>query len=143
MSVVSVVFGRSVNSPHFQVTGFSTSPSTNSRQAWVGISGWMPRSSTGQVSTWRCPGGRRSEWAAVLPVSRRPSSAHFCLLSISLFLSLPNRVTSSSDIDFLAAFLQMLRPVFSQYGARSLRLKILPESSRGRAALNSTTFGTL
>ena len=40
-------------------------------------------------------------------------------------------------------FLQMLRPAFSQYGARSLRLKILPESSRGRAALNSTTFGTL
>src|SRR5690242_7925913 len=38
---------------------------------------------------------------------------------------------------------QMLRPAFSQYGARSLRLKILPESSRGRAGLNSTTFGTL
>ena len=28
----------------------------------------------------------------------------------------------------------MLRPIFSQYGARSFRLKILPESSRGRAA---------
>ena len=38
---------------------------------------------------------------------------------------------------------QMLRPAFSQYGARSLRLKILPESSRGSAALNSTTRGTL
>jgi hypothetical protein len=37
----------------------------------------------------------------------------------------------------------MLRPTFSQYGARSLRLKILPESSRGRDALSSTTFGTL
>ncbi len=107
------------------------------------MSGWMPRSSTGQVSTWRWPGGRRWECAAVLPVSSRPSSAHFCLLSISLFLILPNRVTSSSDIDFPWAFLQMLRPVFSQYGARSLRLKILPESSRGSAAANSTTLGTL
>ena len=38
---------------------------------------------------------------------------------------------------------QMLRPAFSQYGARSLRLKILPESSRGNDALSSTTFGTL
>ena len=37
----------------------------------------------------------------------------------------------------------MLRPAFSQYGARSLRLKILPESSRGSDALSSTTFGTL
>jgi hypothetical protein len=38
---------------------------------------------------------------------------------------------------------QMLRPTFSQYGARSLRLKILPESSRGSDALSSTTFGSL
>jgi hypothetical protein len=38
---------------------------------------------------------------------------------------------------------QMLRPAFSQYGARSLRLKILPESSRGSDALSATTFGTL
>ena len=37
----------------------------------------------------------------------------------------------------------MLRPAFSQYGARSLRLKTLPESSRGSDALSSTTFGTL
>src|SRR5258708_23936750 len=102
MSVVSVVLGRSVNSPHFQVVGLSTSPSTNSRQAWVGISGWMPRSSTGQVSTRRWPGGRRCDGAAVLPVSSRPSSAHFCLLSISLFLILPDSITSSPYLELLA-----------------------------------------
>src|SRR5476649_2255816 len=96
MSVVIFVLGRSVNSPHLRPSGFSTSPSTNRRQALVGISGWTPRSSTGQVSTSRCPGGRRCEWAAVFPVSRRPSSAHFFLVSISLLFSLPNRVTSSS-----------------------------------------------
>src|SRR5690348_11984066 len=98
MSVVSLVLGRSVNSPHFQSAGCSTAPSTNSRQAWVGMSGWMPRSSTGQFSTRRWPGGRRWLRAAALPVSRRPSSAHFCLVSISLPLSLPKRVTSSSAI---------------------------------------------
>jgi len=37
MSVVSVALGRSVNSPHLNVVGLSTAPSTNSRQAWVGI----------------------------------------------------------------------------------------------------------
>ena len=52
---------------------------------------------------------------------------------------LPNRLTSSSPL----LRPQMLRPAFSQYGARSLRLKILPESSRGSDALSSTTFGTL
>src|SRR5437899_8896208 len=98
MSLVSVVLGRSVNSPHFQSIGRSTSPSTNSRQACVGISGCTPRSSTGQLSTLRWPGGRRWLCAAVLPVSSRPSSAHFCLLSISLLFSLPNRVTSSLAI---------------------------------------------
>src|SRR6476620_7950801 len=99
MSLVSLTLGRSVNGPHFQSVGLSTAPSTNSRQACSGISGWTPRSSTGQVSTRRWPGGRRSLGAAVLPVSSRPSAAHFCLLSISLSLSLPDRVTSSSDMN--------------------------------------------
>src|SRR4029450_10300679 len=52
-------------------------------------------------------------------------------------------LAEQGDVVFGHGFLQMLRPAFSQYGLRSLRLKILPESSRGRAALNSTTFGTL
>src|SRR3954469_9659173 len=99
MSLMSLALGRSVNAPHFQSVGCSTAPSTNSRQAFSGISGWTPRSSTGQFSTRRWPGGRRSPGAAVLPVSSRPSAAHFCLLSISLALSLPDRVTSSSDMN--------------------------------------------
>ena len=43
----------------------------------------------------------------------------------------------------LEEFRQIFRPAFSQYGSRSLRLKILPESSRGNSLRNSTTFGTL
>ena len=56
-----------------------------------------------------------------------------------LFFNLPNKVTCRQPL--LRS--QMLRPAFSQYGARSLRLKILHKSSRGRDALSSTTFGTL
>src|SRR5215831_18293421 len=112
MSLTSVALGRSVNSPHFQSIGCSTSPSTNRRQAWVGISGCTPRSSTGQFSTRRWPGGRRWECAAVLPVSRRPSSAHFCLLSISLLFSLPNRVTSSSAIAWSLYAAPCLLPIW-------------------------------
>src|SRR3546814_389668 len=38
---------------------------------------------------------------------------------------------------------QILRPAFCQYGSRSLRLKILPESSRGSVAATSTRRGSL
>lgn len=34
-------------------------------------------------------------------------------------------------------------PVFSQYGAFSLRLNSLPESSRGNCCSNTTTLGAL
>ena len=74
--------------PPLQVIGFSTSPSTNRRQACSGISGWMPRSSTGQFSTRRWPGGRRSHGAAVLPVSSRPSARPLLLAVDQLVLEL-------------------------------------------------------
>lgn len=38
---------------------------------------------------------------------------------------------------------QIDRPASAQYGSRRRRLKILPESSRGRVAANSITFGSL
>jgi hypothetical protein len=41
------------------------------------------------------------------------------------------------------ASFQIERSCPSQNGARSLRLKILPESSRGRSAAKSTRLGTL
>src|SRR4051812_17195369 len=112
MSVVSVTLGSAANACHFSVTGFSTSPSTNSRQACSGISGWMPRSSTGQFSTRRWPGGRRSPGATVLPVSSRPSAAHCCLLSINLSLNLPDRVTSSSAIENASDAATRLLPIW-------------------------------
>ena len=43
----------------------------------------------------------------------------------------------------LSADGQMERAACSQNGARSLRLKIFPESSRGRASANSMRRGTL
>ena len=53
------------------------------------------------------------------------------------------QLAEQGDIVVRHGALQILRPAFSQYGARSFLLKILPESSRGKAALNSTTRGTL
>ena len=53
------------------------------------------------------------------------------------------QLAGQGDVVIGHGFPQMLRPALSQYGARSLRLKILPESSRGSAELNSTTRGTL
>ena len=51
------------------------------------------------------------------------------------------RVTLALDV--LRALPQIRRPAPSQKGSRSLRLKILPESSRGSSAWKSTRLGTL
>src|SRR5260221_7949632 len=91
-------------------------------------------SSTGQFSTRRWPGGRRWEWAAVLPVSSLPSSAHCCLLSISLFLSLPNKVTSSSAMSRTSDGAARLFPVGRAQFAFEYLARIL--AREGRAELD-------
>src|SRR6516225_593147 len=63
------------------------------------------------------------------PACWRPSSARWLLPA--QVLDVTTKIHSES------LRYQMLRPAFSQYGARSLRLKILPESSRGSHALSS------
>jgi len=136
MSDVRLVLGMSVNSPPSRSPPLD-GPSTKQGAAWSGISGCTPRSSTGQGLDFALArrqalgmGGRRAG----------PASA----VAGPFLLGVDHCFSASEQGDVVGhGFLQILRPAFSHIWARELAFEDLPESSRRRAALNSTTFGTL
>src|SRR5688572_22288792 len=117
MSLVMLTCGWAMNVSQSHVTGFCTSPSHTSFHFARSTVGVTPRSSTGQSSTLRWPGGRRCAGGALWPVNSLPSRAHACLERISFSLIAPVFGVSSSAMP--------LSPIPQQPSALTLPIALL------------------